>query len=147
MKVEDYSDEQLFLLPFEEIQQIFENTVADSVMTMPWGLPVYDEMEMKYSDSYGVGHDGENREAQEPEESSGQKETLELQIKRAVLGYMRVPDKENPNTGLLIPVWDFTGSWIIPQNGEGTEEYAIEEEFPLLTVDARDGTIIQRWET
>lgn len=147
MKVEDYSDEKLFLLPFEEIRQIFENTVADSVMTMPWGLPVYDELEIKYSDDYGSGNDGETDEVWEQSESAEQKRTLKLQIKRAVLGYMRVPDKENPDTGILIPVWDFTGSWIIPENAEGAEEYSIEEEFPILTIDARDGTIVQRWES
>lgn len=147
MKVEDYSDEKLFLLPFEEIRQIFENTVADSVMTMPWGLPIYDELEIKYSDDYGSGNDGETDEAREQSEPAEQKRTLKLQIKRAVLGYMRVPDKENPDTGILIPVWDFTGSWIIPENAEGAEEYSIEEEFSILTIDARDGTIVQRWES
>lgn len=93
MKISGYSDESQFLLPFGEIQHIYENTITEKY---------------KVSD--------------------------EIKLSKVKLGYMRIREEKEKKEGLLIPVWDFFGS-----TKEITEEF-----YSLLTIDARDGTIIER---
>ena len=56
------------------------------------------------------------------------------------LGYMRVHEKDSTNTSLLIPVWDFIGT----TNPSGKTIGDNDKEYVLLTVNAIDGSIIDR---
>ena len=61
-----------------------------------------------------------------------------MHITEIRLGYMPVLCKGNPNHWELRPVWDFMGSQILPRE---TYDYPCNS---LLTIDAVDGTIIDR---
>lgn len=119
IKVSDYSDEKLFLLPFEEIMDIFENTIASKMMG-PNGRWVKD------LNQYTGSKDGAK---------------VNVEIDRIKLGYMCIPDGDNANQGILTPVWDFYGTW-----GYELPEADIENDnsISLLTLDARDGTVVGR---
>lgn len=127
LQVEDYSDEELFLLPFEEIRQIFKNTI---------GIQMASENRsglMDYNGSLFMYPQVNALEA-------------ELKITKVKLGYMRIAEaKEAEN--LLIPVWDFFGTWeakVPGENGTIRQDTMDAENISLLTIDARDGSIIQR---
>lgn len=62
-----------------------------------------------------------------------------LSIDRIVLGYMCVPIKSDVTRYQMIPVWDFFGDRTV--NGES---YIDEVMHPWLTINAIDGTIIDR---
>ena len=53
--------------------------------------------------------------------------------------------EEGKMEGVLITVWDFVGSWSakIPGEDGTTQEYTMSE-TSLLTLDARDGSVIKR---
>ena len=61
-----------------------------------------------------------------------------MQIHEIRLGYMPVLKKDDPNQWELRPVWDFIGSRIHPLVDIGWPSYS------LLTIDAIDGTVIDR---
>lgn len=109
-ELEKLSDEDVFLLPFSDIQSIFE------------------EMLFKKAEDFW--------------EDMQVEETFHVDEVR--LGYMRVMEKGNVMEGTMIPVWDFFGSETFYY--DGMEEPYIEE-GPykcLLTINAMDGTIIDR---
>ncbi len=109
-ELEKLSDEDVFLLPFSDIQNIFE------------------EMLFKKAEDFWKDMQVE--------------ETFHVNEVR--LGYMRVMEKGNVMEGTMIPVWDFFGSETFYY---GDMEEAYTEEGPykcLLTINAMDGTIIDR---
>ena len=61
-----------------------------------------------------------------------------LYVKRAALSYICAQERGNPTSYQLIPVWDFFGARTI-----GREHYE-EYNYALLTINAIDGTIIDR---
>ena len=68
--------------------------------------------------------------------------TLQLNINSVQLGLMRVTNPNQRDSGLLIPVWDFIGDvTAFPENGES---YQYSKSDSLLTINAIDGTIIDR---
>ena len=72
---------------------------------------------------------------------------MEYDLKKVQLGYMRIRTGDSLTEGTLIPVWDFFGTWkaaTTMKNGDSSESAADLEDVPLLTIDARDGTVIQR---
>lgn len=74
-------------------------------------------------------------------------ETLNLQIDRVTLGYMRVYDPGADFTsGILVPVWDFFGKseneMIV--DGEKMEYSDDQTNHSYLTINAVDGTVINR---
>ena len=99
----------MFLLPFSEIQNIFEQMIIK-----------------KEKDRF-------------IEEGS----SLEINIDRVCLSYMRVREK-NATEGTLIPVWDFFGTETY--RGSGGEDFYIRkgEYESILTINAMDGTVIDR---
>lgn len=124
VKISSYSDEAQFLLPFEEISQIFENTMA-AQLTGPSR-----EVLLDYNGVYFMYPDTDAEE-------------VEMEITKVKLGYLRIREDEDPLKGMLIPVWDFFGTW---KASGGKEETEMEESaVSLLTIDARDGTVIQRY--
>lgn len=68
-------------------------------------------------------------------------------ISRAQLGLMRIMEKNNPDTALLIPVWDFFGDVVQDYtDGNGQRQtYTVHDIYTShLTINAVDGTIIDR---
>ena len=127
LEISDLSDEKQFLLPFEEIRDIFERTVALQMMTE----------ESRYSqpcaDMFGA--------------SVYNVDSVDMTVTKVKLGYMRQRDNLSNKKGFLIPVWDFYGVWTAElTNGSGIASSSMEaDDFPILTLDARDGTVIQRY--
>lgn len=95
--------ENVTLLPFPEIQSIFERMV-----------PVVNN----FYDEYG-------RECR-------------MNIHEVKLGLMRITEQNSKDTGLIIPVWDFMGTY----EEEGT--FFDDAYTSLLTINAVDGSIIDR---
>lgn len=63
---------------------------------------------------------------------------LTLNIDDVRLGMMRIQDKNGPETGLIVPVWDFFGTMTL-----GGHELP-KERISYLTINAIDGSIIDR---
>lgn len=65
---------------------------------------------------------------------------------------MRVREGNSSTEGSLIPVWDFYGTWNSQEPGyaDGSNEMVIDSVtmdrigVPLLIIDARDGSVVQR---
>ena len=112
-EIEKVSDEYLFLLPFAEIQDIFE------------------EMIIKKYQSW-------------VEDNSDVDMKLDFQIKEVRLGYMRVREKGNAQEATMIPVWDFMGTQRVSYDDleSGYDDGSIFNS--QITINALDGTIIDR---
>lgn len=59
-----------------------------------------------------------------------------MSVKRVMLGYERISEKDSFDTGLLVPAWDFQGSGA----GNSMNVY----NGSILTINAIDGSIINR---
>lgn len=110
-QIEKESDEYVFLLPWSEIQGIFEEMLVK-----------------KYEDFFA--------------ENKGVKVSFDINEVR--LGYMRVIEKGNVFEGRMVPVWDFFGSETI-NYPDMSEPYMLGGPYESwLTINAMDGTIIDR---
>lgn len=134
IEVSDASDEAVFLLPFDEIKDIFEKTITMQIMTEQENrLPAVDGISFTRYPSIDA-------------------QTVEMTITKVQLGYMRVRKGSSSTEGSLIPVWDFYGTWNSqePAYADGGDEMVIDSVtmdrigVPLLTIDARDGSVVQR---
>ena len=134
IEVSDASDEALFLLPFDEVKDIFENTITMQIMTeQEYHLPAVDGISFCRYPSVDA-------------------QSVEMTITKVQLGYMRVREGNSSTEGSLIPVWDFYGTWNSqePAYADGGDEMVIDSVtmdrigVPLLTIDARDGSVVQR---
>lgn len=129
MEITAYSDEEQFLLPFEEIRQVFENTIAARLTG-----PEREELLDYGSVLFMYPH---------PDSSE-----VDMEITKVKLGYMRIREDASSIEGILIPVWDFFGKWTAKgtdEAGNPKETVMEEENISLLTIDARDGSVIQRY--
>ena len=77
----------------------------------------------------------------------GEDRTVNLQIDRVTLGYMRVYDPgADSASGILVPVWDFfgteTGKTTI--EGETMDISVCQPDYSFLTINAVDGTVINK---
>lgn len=70
---------------------------------------------------------------------------VEINVNHIKLGLSRITEQDKRDSGLLVPVWDFFGSmtYINKVNGE-TKNQLLDENIPILTVNAIDGSIINR---
>lgn len=102
------------LLPFGEIQSVFEKMVLL------------------------VNNRTETRDA--PDDPL----TMEYHITGIRLGTMSIAEDDSAETGLLIPVWDFMGYLTYHTNLEGDRTVYTNERQAFLTVNAIDGSIIDR---
>ena len=109
-QIEAAGEEYVFLLPFSDIQAVFEKMIPKKASS--WI-------------------------------QSGNMEVF-YQVDEVRLGYMRVRDKENAVEGMMIPVWDFFGSETINFHGGDTDSVTSGTYESLLTVNAMDGTVIDR---
>lgn len=137
IEVSNISDEGLFLLPFDEIKDIFEKTITLQVLT---------EQKNRLISVDGGSH------SRYP---SIDAQSAEMTITKVQLGYMRVQSESSDTEANLIPVWDFYGIWTSKEPeyeyGTGNEDGPVmgtvtmdTAGVPLLTIDARDGSVIQR---
>lgn len=126
--VSTYSDEKQFLLPFDEIRQVFENTMA-AQLTGPGREALIGYPELFVYPNTNV-------------------QSVEIEITKVKLGYMRIREEGSTLQGILIPVWDFFGTWKASgpsEDGTMAESTLEEPDVSLFTVDARDGSVIQRY--
>lgn len=72
------------------------------------------------------------------------KTTCSVSITRITLGYMRIKEQNVEGSGLIIPVWDFFGSYYRSDDPEGTTPQGSDGYESLLTINAIDGSIIDR---
>ena len=63
-----------------------------------------------------------------------------LTVDKVVFGYSRISEKDSFDTGLLVPVWDFFGK----NSAEKDDKYGGDGEKVLMTINAIDGSIINR---
>lgn len=68
---------------------------------------------------------------------------VQMEIDRITLGYAMVSEQGSFDTGLLVPVWDFVGMKRFPAFEERGED-AIKYDIPCLTINAIDGSVINR---
>ena len=110
-QIEKESDEYVFLLPWPEVQGIFEEMLTK-----------------KYRDYFADSKDV----------------SVSFEINEVRLGYMRVIEKGNVTEGEMVPVWDFFGKETISYP-DASEPYVIDGPYESwLTINAMDGTIIDR---
>ncbi|MBD5486742.1 MAG: hypothetical protein HDR18_14690 [Lachnospiraceae bacterium] len=113
--IEDMSEEYVFLIPFSDISDIFEEMILK-----------------KNADSF-------NNEG----------DTVDIQVDQVVLSYMRVRDDVSLE-GTLVPVWDFFGTKTF-RNAAGEVDLVNDRVYDsvmpqsLMTINAMDGTIVDRW--
>ena len=136
IEASNVSDEGLFLLPFDEIKDIFEKTITLQVMTE-------DKNRL-------VSVDGES----DYRYPSIDAQSAEMTITKVQLGYMRMQSEDSDTEAILIPVWDFYGTWTSEEPeyeyGNGDDGLVMGDVtmddvgVPFFTIDARDGSVIQR---
>lgn len=92
-----------------------------------------------------------NSYIKEANTQSGTNSTLEFTVDSVKLGLMRIRSKGNTSQGLLVPVWDFWGTKTVhTDTGNGNIEshygaaYSIDSRSIVLTINAIDGTVIDR---
>lgn len=66
---------------------------------------------------------------------------VRVDVTNARLSLQRIMEQDSFTTGLLVPVWNFYGT-MTAMNGEDVLEVADEGYFPLLSVNAIDGSVI-----
>ncbi len=75
-------------------------------------------------------------------------QSVVFDISKANLGLMRITEKNNNDTALLIPVWDFFGSltYIADKDQDGSSTPEVDNDLicSRLTINAIDGSIIDR---
>ncbi len=69
-------------------------------------------------------------------------DTLKIHIKKIELGLMKISEKDSDDECLIIPVWDFIGTEYVIFSGYEEDG---DEDHTYLTINAIDGTIIDRW--
>ena len=72
--------------------------------------------------------------------------SCKVNVNRVTLGYSRIysPTQDN-RSGVLVPVWDFFGNYERTLNeGEGPADTDTERYNSLLTINAVDGSVIDR---
>ena len=134
-------DAQKQLNPVLPYESLYVDVGADGIFTMDWEYPIEitgmidEDCELlsfeKIMDIFGMI-------APLTIQPYEYEANNNLYIKRAVLGYMCVQERNNPFAYRLVPVWDFFGERTI-----GRERYDTHN-WSYLTINAIDGTIIDR---
>ena len=68
-----------------------------------------------------------------------------IYVNKITFGYTRIYDPQsNNNTGLLVPVWDFFGTYELSYDGQNMISVNdVDKSF--ITINAVDGSIVDRW--
>ncbi len=69
---------------------------------------------------------------------------VEITIDRIQFGLTRVTEQNKRNSGLLVPAWDFFGTMTYITEQDGQVKKYDDGPIPLLTVNAIDGSVINR---
>jgi hypothetical protein len=79
------------------------------------------------------------------EGSSAKITGFDMNVTRIVFGLTRVTEQNKRNSGLLVPCWDFFAetTYTVLENGQ-TVTKPYDSGYPLLTINAIDGTVINR---
>lgn len=117
------NDDGLVAMDWESPCELTETVTEDAAL-----LPFSDVMDI-FRKMYVVENDGQAKD---------------VTIDAIRLSYMRVSERDKNYTGLLVPVWDFYGTEL--WHPEGGEDYTsfYDPDSSLLTINAVDGTIIDR---
>lgn len=70
-------------------------------------------------------------------------DSININVKKVVLRYMRISEANDFQSGLLVPVWDFIGTKKYKYNTKSNDENG-ENEESLMTINAIDGTVIDK---
>jgi len=66
-------------------------------------------------------------------------------VNKITFGYTRIYDPQSDDsTGLLVPVWDFFGTYELSYDGENMISVN-DMDKSFMTINAVDGTLIDRW--
>jgi hypothetical protein len=79
-----------------------------------------------------------------PREGNPNLTGIEINVDEIRFGLTRVTEENKRDSGLLIPVWDFFGTMTYIQEANGQPRKTDIGYIPILTVNAIDGTIIDR---
>ncbi len=71
-------------------------------------------------------------------------QAVDINVKHIKFGLTRITEQDKRNSGLLVPCWDFIGDIVDTQNQNGTTKTYTDAGEPILTVNAIDGSIINR---
>ncbi len=71
---------------------------------------------------------------------SDEEEKVSIDVNRVILRYTRISEENSFDTGLLVPVWDFMGR----KTDQYGEKQVLKSDTCILTINAIDGTIIDR---
>lgn len=66
----------------------------------------------------------------------------EIEVQQVTLGYTRISEKNNFDSGVLVPVWDFRGTVKTTRGIDQSTQ--VESDKSILTINAIDGTVIDR---
>ncbi len=117
------NDDGIVAMEWESPYELTETVTEDAAL-----LPFSDVMDI-FKKMYVVENDGQAKD---------------VTVDRICLSYMRVSERDKNYTGLLVPVWDFYGTEL--WHPEGGEDYTsfYDPDSSMLTINAVDGTIIDR---
>ena len=117
------NDDGIVAMDWDSPYELAETVTEDAAL-----LPFSDVMDI-FKKMYVVENDGQAKD---------------VTVDRIRLSYMRVSERDKSYTGLLVPVWDFYGTEL--WHPEGGEDYTsfYDPDMSLLTINAVDGTVIDR---
>lgn len=113
--------ENLELLPFSDIMAVYEKMML-----------------IQNADAF-IDHRAEGADAGEPVQAKN------FYINKITFGYTRIYDPASDSgTGLLVPVWDFFGTYELSYDGENMTAVN-DADKSFITIHAADGTVVDRW--
>ncbi|MEE1242526.1 DUF6034 family protein [Frisingicoccus sp.] len=116
------TDEGIVGFDYNAPLEIIETVVEDA------GMKSFDEVKETFEKMAMVA----NAEESVAEGSTG---TM-ICVEKVILGYTRISEADSYDTGLLVPVWDFMGTV--------TNSYGVSNYGSVLTINAIDGSVINR---
>ena len=69
---------------------------------------------------------------------------VDIDVNRIQFGLDRVTEQNKRDSGLLVPVWDFFGTETYISKVNGQTKKQTQDSVPILTINAIDGSIINR---
>jgi hypothetical protein len=124
------NDEGILTLEWDSPIEVTGTTVENSTL-LPFSS-IKDMFEKRMRDTY------------EPQAKHADITDMAVNITRVSLEFERIAEQDSIENGLLVPVWNFYGTVTEHYTGEGHDEYTngFDEPWPLLTVNAIDGSVI-----
>ena len=70
--------------------------------------------------------------------------SVEINVDHIRFGLTRITEENKRDSGLLIPAWDFFGTMTYVMENDGQTRKFYDSDIPILTVNAIDGSVINR---